>query len=76
MKTFSPTSATPGKMSDIMTNMLTVLNVYLPCHVRGSLEPAVKAIMEASRDSLHTLSITECNLMTTERFVQSKDVEH
>lgn len=36
-------------------------------NTRGSLEPGLKAVMEASQDTLTSLTVTECNLMATER---------
>ncbi len=51
--------------------MFVCARVHVAVHVvlRGSLEPAVKTFMEVNSESLQTLSVTECNLMTTERYL-------
>lgn len=36
---------------------------------RGSLEPGLKAMMETSKQALTSLTVTECNLMATERIL-------
>lgn len=60
-----------GEWQEKCVFMFVCARVHVAVHVvlRGSLEPAVKTFMEVNSESLQTLSVTECNLMTTERYL-------